>query len=339
MMYVLQALYVIAAPFVVGALGILYGMVLKGIDRKLTARMQGRVGPPLRQPFYDVLKLLEKECIIPENAVRWLFNAAPLIALAASITTLLYLPIGPFPPLFSGNGDLIVILYLLEVPCLAILAGGFAAGSPYSTVGSQREMVLMISCEFPIATAIIALAWKYSSIYPGLKAFSLTTFVNNPIWNNVGILGFIGVGILLIVMLALSTSGLGRLPFDIAEAGTEISGGMLVEYTGRNLGILYINDAVRVVVFATLINAMFFPYKLSPIIASYVTLPLAASLTIDFLFYLFKIFLISFVTVTLMRVAFPRYRVDDVVKYFWGVAGLATLSALILIVMDSFFGW
>ena len=219
-----------------------------------------------------------------------------------------------------------------------MLAGGFASGSPYATVGSQREMVLMISCEFPLAATIIALAWKYSSIYPGLKAFSLTTFVNHPIWNSVGILGFIGVGIFLITLLTLSTAGLGRLPFDIAEAGTEISGGMVVEYTGRNLGILYVNDAVRVIVFASLINAMFFPYRLSPLIAHYVTLPLAASLAIDFLFYLFKVFLIAFVTVTIMRVAFPRYRVDDVVKFYWGIAGLATLAALILLVMDSFFG-
>ena len=338
MIYILQALYIVAAPFIAGALGILYGMALKGVDRRLTARMQGRIGPPLRQPFYDVLKLFEKESIIPENSITWLFNAAPLIALATSITTLLYLPIGPFPSLFSGEGDLIVILYLLELSVLAMVAGGFASGSPYASVGSQREIVLMISSQLPLATTIITLAWKYSLLYPGIKAFSLATFVNNPIWNNVGILGFIGVGILLITLLMLSTAGLGRLPFDIAEAGTEISGGMIVEYSGRNLGILYINDAVRVIVFATLVNAIFFPYKLSPIIANYVMLPLAASLTIDFLFYLFKVFLIAFITVTVMRVAFPRYRVDDVVKFYWGITGLATLAALILITMDAFFG-
>lgn len=339
MNYAVYALYVIVAPFIAAGLGILYGMALKGVDRRLAARMQGRIGPPLRQPFYDVMKLLEKECIVPENAVRWLFNSAPLIALAASITTLLYLPLGPFPPILRGQGDLIVVLYLLEIPCLALVAGGFASGSPYATVGSQREMVLMISCELPLATVILSFAWLYSRLYPGLKAFSLMTYVQHPIWGSVGPLGLIGAGVLLVVLLALSSAGLGRLPFDIAEAGTEISGGMIVEYSGRNLAVLYINDAVRVVVFATLVNALFFPYRLSSIMAPYLKLPIAAALVVDFLFYLLKVFIISFVTVTLMRVAFPRYRVDDVVKYFWGVAGIATLAALTLLALDGFFGW
>ncbi|WP_281175292.1 NADH-quinone oxidoreductase subunit H [Methanogenium cariaci] len=85
--------------------GLLFGLVLQGVDRKCAARMQARYGPPpLHQPFIDIAKLLCKDNIIPKNAVKSVFNAAPVIALAASITILLYLPIGSLMPVLGGWG-------------------------------------------------------------------------------------------------------------------------------------------------------------------------------------------------------------------------------------------
>ena len=106
--------------------GIIFGLIYKGVDRKISAHMQGRIGPPIRQPFRDVGKLFTKENIIPENAVPWVFNLAPLIGLVGTISILLYLPIGGFRPLASLEGgfvfgDLILILYAsLELcyPCI-----------------------------------------------------------------------------------------------------------------------------------------------------------------------------------------------------------------------------
>jgi formate hydrogenlyase subunit 4 len=89
--------------------------------------------------------LFTKENIIPENSIPWIFNLAPLIGLVVTISILLYLPIGGFEPLVSSNGDLILILYLLIIPSLAMVIGGFASGSPYATVGAQREMATMIA--------------------------------------------------------------------------------------------------------------------------------------------------------------------------------------------------
>ncbi len=94
------------------AFGILFGLLYKGIDRKISAHMQGRIGPPIRQPFRDVAKLFVKENIIPDQAIPWIFNLVPLIGLIATISILLYLPLGGFPPVFSSGGDLIVVLYL-----------------------------------------------------------------------------------------------------------------------------------------------------------------------------------------------------------------------------------
>ncbi|RLF48441.1 MAG: NADH-quinone oxidoreductase subunit H, partial [Thermoplasmata archaeon] len=146
---------------------ILLGLSFKGIDRKIAAHMQSRVGPPLRQPFWDVGKLLIKDSVVPKNAVSWLFNFAPVICLASSITLLLYIPIAGYGPLLQGHGDLILILYLLTIPALSMVAGGFASGSPYATVGAQREMVTMRSYEFPLAVAAISIAWKMSDAFKG----------------------------------------------------------------------------------------------------------------------------------------------------------------------------
>jgi len=120
---------------VIGTLGItvfalFFGLYYKGFDRKIAAHMQNRIGPPLRQPFWDVGKLLMKNSIVPDNAVGWIYHAAPVVCLAASITLLLYIPIGGYEPVLQGHGDLILILYLLTIPALSMVAGGFASGSP-----------------------------------------------------------------------------------------------------------------------------------------------------------------------------------------------------------------
>ncbi|MCJ7742719.1 MAG: NADH-quinone oxidoreductase subunit H, partial [Methanoregula sp.] len=150
----------VAGAVLVGVFGILVALFLMGVDRIVTARMQARIGPPLSQPLTDLRKLFLKENVVPANAIPWLFNLAPVIALASAITILLYIPVGGFPPVLSGGGDLILVMYLLTLPALALVAGGFSSGSPYATVGAQREMVTMIAYEFPLAVVIIAIAWK-----------------------------------------------------------------------------------------------------------------------------------------------------------------------------------
>ena len=91
----------VISALAISAIGIFFGLLFKGIDRKLVARMQGRVGPPIRQPFLDAIKLMDKESIVPENAVRWMYLSAPIICLAASIILLMYIPIATFEPLLK----------------------------------------------------------------------------------------------------------------------------------------------------------------------------------------------------------------------------------------------
>jgi formate hydrogenlyase subunit 4 len=313
--------------------GILAGLVYLGIDRKLAAHMQARVGPPLRQPFRDVRKLLCKDSVVPEHAVPWLFNAAPLLALASSITILLYLPFGGIMPLFGGWGDLVLVMYLLTIPALAMVAGGFASGSPYATVGSQREMVTMMAYEFPLAIAIISVAWRLSMAGVA-QPFSLVTIAQTPVWSVVGPLGILGCLILLVVLAWVTPAELSRVPCDTPEAETELCGGLLVEYSGRNLALFQIALGVKTVAMAALAVALFLPWNLSWFISMDPGLALGA----DLLFFLAKVLLVLFFSVSVIRVGMARFRITSVVSIYWGLLSGLGIVGLGLVVADAMLG-
>jgi len=327
---VLLLLKIIGA-IIIAFLGVVIGLFYKGIDRKLAARMQARVGPPLRQPFLDFFKLMIKENIVPENAVPWIFNGVPIMTLVSSISILFYLPISNISPLLSGYGDIILIIYLLTLPAVGIVVGGFVSGSPYANIGAQREMVMMMSYELPLVTTVVALGWKLSKVYPQLNVFSLAIINAHPIWGLVGTLGFVGA-ILLLITLAIVTPGeLSKIPFDVPEAETELAGGLLVEYSGRNLAIFSLADAVKTIVMTSLTVVLFFPYNLSPLFA----LSGVFALIIDLLFFLVKLLLAMFMEVTFIRVAVARLKIDQVSYAYWVPLSLIGLLGLALIALDT----
>ena len=326
----LDAVRVLLIP-VIAFLGMALGLLYTGIDRKLAARMQARIGPPLIQPFRDIRKLLVKETIVPDDAVGWLFNSMPVLGLATAITVLLYLPLGCPEPIFKGYGDLVLILYLLILPSLAIVIGGFASGSPYATVGAQREMVTMISYELPLTISVISVAWLVSLTNPGAPAFSLDVVSANPVWYMVGPLGFIGLGILLMVLLWVIPGELGKTPFDVAEAETEIAGGVFVEYSGRNLALFYLTGAVRTIAVASLVISMFLPWNASGILGLSGLLGMVA----DVMFFLFKLFVVVFLGSAFIRVIVARLRINQVVRFYWFYATAAAFLGMVLIWIDA----
>lgn len=327
----------IILTLLVSVIGVFLGLLYKGFDRKITAMMQSRIGPPWRQPFRDIKKLFMKETIIPDTAVPWLFNLAPLVALITPLIALAYLPLGPFQPIFEGYGDLILILYLLAIPAVAMAIGGLASGSPYATVGAQRELVLMMSYEFPLAIAAVTLAWK-------MDTFSLAVIWNNPIWNEVGYLGMFGFGLIVAALFAVLPGELSQVPFDQAEAETELAGGLFVEYSGRNLGIFYLAETVKMIVVGSLMIVLFFPYHLSDIISPWIALggpevPLmgmgAWALTADVIFFLFKLLIIIYVAVSVIRVAFARFRIDKASYFYWVPMTVIGLLGTLLVVLGG----
>lgn len=312
--------------------GILLGLFFSGVDRILVARMQSRIGPPLVQPFLDTIKLMMKQDMVPTHAVAGVFRFAPVLALAGALTLLFYIPLGGVGtlPVFEGRGDSILVLYLLLIPGLAMVMGGFASSSPYASIGAQREMVTMLSYELPLATVVLTFAWKLASL--GIaQPFSLGTMAANPIWTLVGPLGGLGVFILLGVMLLVAPGELGRIPFDSPEAETELAGGLLVEYSGRSLALFQLALAVKSVAFCALMVALFAPWNLS----QWVVLPGPLKALGDFLFFVVKSGVFMFFGVSLLRASVARLRITEVVEAYWKWIGVAALAALLLVMLDA----
>ena len=135
---------------------VVFGVLMAGIDRKLVARMQRRVGPPILQPWYDFVKCCAKETIIPRHAKKALFIGAPYLGLASLIVIALFIPVSTYGSAFSAGADLVVILYLLTIAGVALIIGAAASGSPFAGVGLSREMVAMISYELPFVLVLLA---------------------------------------------------------------------------------------------------------------------------------------------------------------------------------------
>ncbi len=326
----LNIIVLIAGPVIIAFLGAIFGLLYLGVDRKLVAHMQGRVGPPIIQPFRDVDKLMIKESIIPDSAIAWLFKATPILCLVGSISLLLYIPLFGQTAMLSGFGDAIVVMYLLTIPSLALVVAGFSSSSPYATVGAQREMVMMMSYEFPLAMSIVVIAWRIGLI-TDLNPFMLSTMAAHPIWGLVGPLGVVGLLILVFSMLIVTPGELGKIPFDMAEADTELAGGLLVEYSGRNLALFYLSNAIKSFAVVSLVVAIFFPYNLSPILGITATVP---AVILDVLFFLLKVFVIMFICVILVRASVARFKIDQASKFYLLIMSAVSLVGLVFILLD-----
>jgi formate hydrogenlyase subunit 4 len=224
-------------------------------------------------------------------------------------------------------------MYFLTIPALALVVGGFSSGSPYATVGAQREMVTMIAYEFPLAVVIIAIAWKLAASGISLP-FMVASVQANPVWGLVGPLGIIGALILFLVLLIVTPAEISRIPFDTPEAETELAGGILVEYSGKNLALFTLTQGMKTVVMASLTVALFLPYRLSALLPA----PSILQPVLDLFFFLVLVVLVAFVSVSLIRVSMTRFRINQVVSVFWIYISLIGIAGLLLVMADHFLG-
>jgi formate hydrogenlyase subunit 4 len=180
---------------------------------------------------------------------------------------------------------------------------------------------------------IITVAWKLA-ISGIAMPFTLMSVQANPVWSLVGPIGVIGFIILLAVLLIVTPGELSLIPFDTPEAETELAGGVLVEYSGRNLALFSITQGVKIVAIASLVVALFFPYSLAAIVG----LSGFFALVINVVFYIVLITLIAFISVSLVRVSMTRFRINQVVSAYWIYISVAGLIGLLLVMADQFLG-
>ncbi|PIV18115.1 MAG: hypothetical protein COZ15_06495 [Elusimicrobia bacterium CG_4_10_14_3_um_filter_49_12_50_7] len=222
------------------------GMIASWIERKVTARVQWRVGPPLLQPLYDIMKLFIKENIVPEHAHYLTFAAAPLISFVSAGLAATIIGMSIFFPSHSFQGDLIVVAYLLVIPPMALILGGAASANPLASLGASREMKMVLSYELIFWIALIVV-WIKTGGQLNLSLFAVKEAVG------ASFSGAIAFALMLITMQAK----LGRVPFDASEAETEISGGPYIEYSGPLLGFFKMSQHIMLAAVPALVSIIF----------------------------------------------------------------------------------
>ncbi len=309
------SILIAALIFPGGAFALAFGLALKGADRRLAARLQGRVGPPLAQPVFDLVKLGFKRMMAPNEACEPVFFGAPLIGAAAMLIAVMLVPIaGVYAPA-PVTGDLIVLIYLLAIPGVALMIAGSASGSPYGAIGFSREMAMMIAYEGPIVLIAIAVGLRVGLASGCAPTFSLTEIVRYQQAH--GPFLFDPVMWPAIVAFAFFyPANLGIVPFDIPEAETEVLEGPLLEYSGPALALFKIMSALKSVVVLGLGIALFMPLPLTGLAA--------------FVGWLVQMLLLVLIGVTAVRVGAGRMRIDQAFVFFlkWPLT-LAFISLLV----------
>ena len=284
------------------------GMLASWIDRKVTARVQWRVGPPLLQPLYDFVKLLGKETIVPRGSSKLTFLMAPMFGLVAAtlVSTLVWLAI--LSPDAGFGGDLIVVLYFLMVPSIAVIVGAFASKNPIASLGASREMKLMLADELPFLLAVFVAVIQAGG---ALRLGQLIAYQGTYGWVFGSISGVLATIVAVITMQAKLT----LVPFDIPEAETEIMSGVFVEYSGTPLAILKLT---RMMMLFTL-----------PMVLVVVFLGGMRFQGMDILWSILK-YVVLLVLIILIRNTNPRVRVDQAMRFFWGPMTILAIIAVVL---------
>lgn len=296
--------------------GMIFSVVMGGVlswaDRKITARVQFRKGPPFLQPFYDIGKLFYKETILPEQGARLTFLAAPVFALFSATMANVFILL---PSIFPGSGfkgDLIVIFYLLAIPSLSYIIGSLASGNPLASLGASREMKLIISYEL---TFILCLACILIKSGMSLSVSEIITSQQQ----EGSFIGSVSGVLLFIVLLFVLQAKLALVPFDTSEAETEIAHGVFIEYSGSAYAIIKMARYIMLFALPSLIVTLLMGgFRLNGM---------------GILWSVLKLVLILLI-ITLIRNTNPRLRLDQAMRFFFLWMNLVAVIAIGLSLMN-----
>ena len=278
-------------------------LLFEGVDRKVHARMQKRIGPPIIQPFYDFIKLFNKERIVPVTASSRIFTAVPMIAAAASIVGA-SIPIASLVLETGIGGDLILILYLLAMSSVMVMIGGSSSGNPYGAVGFSRKMTMLIAYEVPMLISILSVSLNcvslayYNIVSAQIGMKSLLAFTRP------------SMAVAAATFLLCIPAAADAVPFDISEAKTEIIHGSLVEYGGPYLALVKLAKAASNFAMTFLAVSLFFYFP--ALLEGYASVGLGALCLC-----LVTALIILLLTITVPRTVFARLKIGQAFKFYW----------------------
>jgi NADH-quinone oxidoreductase subunit H len=292
--------------------GLLFSGVVGGflswLDRKITARVQFRQGPPILQPLYDFIKLLAKETIIPLHGSATTFILAPVFALFGATISAVFILLPLFGIQTGFAGDLIVIIYLLNIPSLTYMIGALASGNPLAAVGASREMKMILSYEVPFLLVLISIIIKAGMTISISEIVAAQVAGGAFIASISGILGFI-------VILMCIQAKLGLVPFDAPEGEGEICDGIAIEFSGSVLAMVKLTKYIMFFILPTFVVGLFFA---------------GLNFTgINILWSILKIFVVILL-ITLIRNTNPRVRIKQAMRFFWIWMNLFAIISIVL---------
>jgi len=291
---VVRMIQIIASPL----LALIVGVFFLGLARKVMARIHWRYGPPLMQPVIDMIRLFYQK----SGSHGRMFDLGIIISLAGSIVVVLFLPFGSICPL-SHSGGLLVVLYVMLFAPLGIALSGGQGANPNISIGISRKLILSLGYEVPFLLVLLAVMTHYKTI----SIIEVVRVQQSAHWSILSLALFLsGVSHFLILPAML-----GIRPFDMASAPQEIASGPMVEYGGKYLALAMMEHA-----FALFIN-----------IALFVNLFLGgAANPVTF----FAKMVVVFVLGLLIHAVFPRFRVEQAVRYLWKWPTLLAFAGLII---------
>ncbi len=303
---------------------LLVDIFLVWVERKVVARFQDRLGPNrlgpfgLIQPIADVIKLLIKEDITPIGADRFVYNLPPIIALA---TVLMLWAVIPLAPTIVGTDLDVGVLYVVALGALGtlgIIMAGWASNNKYALVGAFRTVAQMVSYEVPMVIALMV-----PVLLAGTMGINSIVFAQSPVWYVV----VAPVAALIIFISAIAE--LGRAPFDLTEAESEIVAGFHIEYTGMKFGMFYAGELLHALTISGLVASLFLGGWRGPGAEAYPILGVV--------YFFMKAFFLYW-AIMWIKYSLPRIRIDHMLNFNWKfLTPLALIVLIVTAILDKLF--
>jgi formate hydrogenlyase subunit 4 len=236
---------------------LLLAPLLTGFVRKVKAHLLSRQGPPLLQPYRDLLRLLRKEVVLAENA-SWLFRVIPYLIFAASWVAAALVPTFATGLQFNWSADLIAIIALLGSARFFLALAGMDVGTSFGGIGSSREVMIATLAEPALIMIVFTLALVAGST-------QLSTVAAYMLSSSVGLRVSLGMALIALVMVAIAENA--RIPVDNPATHLELTmvhEAMVLEYSGRHLAVIELAASLKLLLYMSLIACLFVPWGLAP---------------------------------------------------------------------------
>lgn len=295
---------------------------LVGIVRLVKARMLGRRGPGLFQPYRDLNRLLHKEVVIAHNA-SWLFHVVPYIVFSSIWVAAALVPTYAVGLIFSWSADIIVIIGLLGTARFFLALAGLDIGTAFGGIGTSREMMIASLAE----PAMLMIVFTLSLL---AQSTQLSSIAHHIMTVDVGLRVSSGLAFLGLIMVAIAENG--RIPVDNPDTHLELTmvhEAMILEYSGRHLALIELASALKLTLYLSMLACLFMPWGMAD--GQMTPLPLAIGVGT----YLLKLGF-GGVALGLFEVTIAKMRVFRVSDYLNFALMLGLLAALLLFVSRSF---